>query len=139
MAHFQIGSFSAGAARKEHESASESSIVTQNESCGSSDGHVLDKLSNITDFSSYSTYVWPEVSKYDIPVNSFQQSDNRRHTPTSLGWTSDNPLINLYQFVVPKNQEPYFALHPRYTATSETPNKVYLDHPTQVLSFNLPL
>jgi hypothetical protein len=57
------------------------------------------------------------------------QGANQHPTPKSLGWTSDTELPKLYKFVVTKGKDPYLELLPSFTATRETPNKVYLDTP----------
>jgi hypothetical protein len=51
-----------------------------------------------------------------------------RHTPLSLGWSTNSKLSNLYKFTVEKGKEPYFELCPPWSVTAQTPPRVYLDH-----------
>ena len=53
----------------------------------------------------------------------------RRETPSTLGWTKDYVLVELYNFVVIKGKEPYLELQAHYSVTAETPERVYLDSP----------
>lgn len=53
----------------------------------------------------------------------------RRETPSTLGWTKDYVLVELYNFVVIKGKEPYLELQTHYSVTAETPERVYLDSP----------
>jgi len=59
----------------------------------------------------------------------YQSGFENRPTPTSLGWKIDTSLLKLYKFLVAKGKEPYFELLPEWTATYETPSRVYLDKP----------
>lgn len=51
-------------------------------------------------------------------------------TLQSLGWTANTQLLKLYKFTVQKGKEPYFDLRSQWPATPETPQRVYLDHPS---------
>jgi hypothetical protein len=76
---------------------------------------------------------------YDSSYGSFPQTENVRHTPTSLGWgIKGADFAKLYNFIVPKGKLPYLELLEKWTPTYQTPSKVYLDEPTQVLSLIIP-
>ena len=61
---------------------------------------------------------------------SFSRYDHeRRETPSSLGWSRDSVLVELYNFVVLKGKEPYLELLSNYRVTTDTPKRVYLDTP----------
>jgi hypothetical protein len=51
-------------------------------------------------------------SQWDSQFTTFDQPDSMRWTPITLGWTTSE-LLNLYEFVVPKSEEPYFELEDR--------------------------
>jgi hypothetical protein len=59
----------------------------------------------------------------------FQQPEDLKHTPSSLGWIPKLELFKLYKFVVPKGQLPYLELLEKWTPTYDTPSRVYLDEP----------
>lgn len=66
--------------------------------------------------------------QYESSYGFYQQTENARHTPSSLGWGKPTELVKLYRFIVPsKGKLPYFELLEPYTATHETPDRVYLD------------
>jgi hypothetical protein len=65
--------------------------------------------------------------QYNSSSGGFQQIDNVRHTPSSLGWAKDTELLKLYTLTIPKGQLPYLQLLEKWTPTYETPVKVYLD------------
>jgi hypothetical protein len=75
--------------------------------------------------SSFSSRSYGQVS----PASFGRYEPERRETPSTLGWTKDALLVDLYNFVVIKGKEPYLELLPEYTVTSETPERVYLDTP----------
>jgi hypothetical protein len=58
-----------------------------------------------------------------------QPAESMRYTPTSLGWPQGSEFVELYQFIVPKGEPPYFQLHDKWTPTYQTPPRVYLDEP----------
>jgi hypothetical protein len=58
----------------------------------------------------------------------------RRETPSSLGWNKETVLLELYDFVVIKGEDPYLELKSNWRVTRETPERVYLDAPRQVIS-----
>jgi hypothetical protein len=68
--------------------------------------------------------------QYDSSFYYPQQTENARHTPTSLGWPRGTDFVKLYKFIVPKGKLPYFQLQERFTPTYETPQRVYLDEST---------
>ena len=61
------------------------------------------------------------------PASFGRYEHDRRETPSSLGWSKDSVLVELYNFVVHKGKEPYLELLSNYRVTSETPERVYLD------------
>lgn len=65
--------------------------------------------------------------QHDSSFGSFQQTENVRHTPSSLGWSQGTELVKLYRFIVPKGKMPYLQLLDEWTPTYETPERVYLD------------
>jgi hypothetical protein len=65
--------------------------------------------------------------QYNSSSGGFQQNDNVRPTPSSLGWAKGTEIIKLYTFMMPKGQSPYLRLQDKWTPTYETPAKVYLD------------
>jgi hypothetical protein len=68
--------------------------------------------------------------------SSFQQAEpeNVRYTPSSLEWGPRGAdFVKLYKFIVPKGNLPYLELLDKWTATYQTPSRVYLDEPRQVL------
>ena len=67
------------------------------------------------------------TQQHDSSFGSFQQTENVRHTPSSLGWSQGTELVKLYRFIVPKGKMPYFQLLEKWTPTYETPPRVYLD------------
>jgi hypothetical protein len=67
------------------------------------------------------------TQQHDSAYGSFQQTENVRHTPSSLGWSQGTELVKLYEFKVPKGKRPYFQLRKGWTPTYETPALVYLD------------
>jgi hypothetical protein len=67
------------------------------------------------------------TQQHDSSFGSFQQTENVRHTPSSLGWSQGTELVKLYKFIVPKGKMPYFQLRENWTPTYETPARVYLD------------
>jgi hypothetical protein len=67
------------------------------------------------------------TQQHDSSFGSFQQTENVRHTPSSLGWSQGTELVKLYRFIVPKGKMPYFQLRETWTPTLETPARVYLD------------
>lgn len=64
------------------------------------------------------------------PSSFGRYEQERRETPSSLGWNEDSVLPELYNFVVIKGKEPYLELQPNYRVTDQTPVRVYLDRPT---------
>jgi hypothetical protein len=52
-----------------------------------------------------------------------------RSTPRTLGWEPDSSLLGCYDFFAPEGGEPYWELRQGSDLTSETPQRVYLDHP----------
>jgi len=92
--------------------------------------------SQINDMSSYPLYGGNPLSsqQYDSSYTSLQQTDNTRHTPTSLNWgVKAADFVKLYKFIVPKSKLPYLELLEKWTPTYQTPLRVYLDEPRQVL------
>jgi hypothetical protein len=79
-------------------------------------------------------YEYPGVTASDYLKPSFDDARNAigppsaRHTPLSLGWSTNSKLSNLYKFIVQKGKEPYFELCPPWSETAQTPPRVYLDH-----------
>ena len=72
------------------------------------------------------------VATSDKPTTTAQYPYSRYHetvrvTPKSLGWTPDTQMIQLYDFVVIKGEEPYLDLLSGCNITSQTPQRVYLD------------
>jgi hypothetical protein len=67
------------------------------------------------------------TQQQDSSFGSFQQTENVRHTPSSLGWSQDTELVKLYRFIVPKGKMPYFQLLEKWTPTYQTPTRVYLN------------
>jgi hypothetical protein len=65
--------------------------------------------------------------QYNSSYGGFQQTDNVRPTPFSLGWAKGTELAKLYTFTVPKGKLPYLQLQDKWTPTYETPAKVFLD------------
>ena len=51
-----------------------------------------------------------------------------RHTPLSLGWSTNSKLLNLYKFTIRRGKEPYLELGPQWSVTAQTPPRVYLDY-----------
>lgn len=53
-----------------------------------------------------------------------------RPTPTSLSWTPESRILELYKFVVSKRgKDPYFQLLEGCAVTDQTPARVFLDLP----------
>jgi hypothetical protein len=77
---------------------------------------------------------YPGVTASDYLKPSFKDArdaigpPSARHTPLSLGWSTNSKLSNLYKFTVQKGKEPYFELCPPWSVTAQTPPRVYLDH-----------
>jgi hypothetical protein len=67
------------------------------------------------------------TQQHDSSFSSFRQTENVRHTPSSLGWCKGTELVKLYKFIVPKGKLPYFQLLETWTPTYETPARVYLN------------
>jgi len=66
------------------------------------------------------------VDEYLSTRQPLEQDEEVRHTPDSLGWSSQTELLKLYEFKVPKGRQPYLELSPRWNVTLETPRIVYL-------------
>ena len=93
--------------------------------------------SNLGSYSTSQSYPYVDYSYTASPEAgdlSFETNDTAKHTPSSLGWTANSELVKLYDFVVSKTKEPYLELLPEWTATYETPRRVYLDAPRFVIS-----
>jgi hypothetical protein len=77
----------------------------------------------------YSSTNYYEFKDDSQPPLDFPQTENVRHTLSSLGWVhgTKTELLKLYAFVVLRGKEPYFELLERWTPTYETPLRVYLD------------
>jgi hypothetical protein len=79
-------------------------------------------------------YEYPGVTASDYLKPSFEDArdaigpPSARHTPLSLGWSTNSKLSNLYKLTVQKGKEPYFELCPPWSVTAQTPSRVYLDH-----------
>jgi hypothetical protein len=79
-------------------------------------------------------YEYPGITASDYLEPPFEDASgaigppSARHTPLSLGWSTNSKLSNLYKFTVQKGKEPYFELCPPWSVTAQTPPRVYLDH-----------
>jgi hypothetical protein len=56
-------------------------------------------------------------------------SHSSHATPSSLRWSPDAIPLHLYKFVIPKGKDPFFQLRDSSWASSNTPDKVFLDSP----------
>lgn len=86
---------------------------------------------NYTYETSYTNYLEDPVvePRYEQELPNRQRSHHQRATPMSLGWKPDTDLWKLYSFVVKKGREPHLELLSEWTATYDTPQRVYLDPP----------
>ncbi|KAG4033862.1 hypothetical protein MFRU_004g03600 [Monilinia fructicola] len=57
-------------------------------------------------------------------------SSSVKSTPSSLDWSPKTELLRLYKLIVPKGKEPYLELLPGYQACYNTPQRVFLDQPS---------
>jgi hypothetical protein len=89
------------------------SPIPEDQACTPGDGHFgLDSL--------------PNTLSPEVPTS----TPGVKYTPSSLDWppnTDVRDLLKLYNFVVQKGKEPYFELQPPWTASQQTPERVYLD------------
>ncbi|KAK0101757.1 hypothetical protein ONS95_006910 [Cadophora gregata] len=65
-------------------------------------------------------------SANSVPLSTDAEQQTRV-TPTSLGWSPDSYLVNLYKLVMVWNVDPYLELLNEANVSKDTPLKVFLD------------